>query len=124
MTDEQEKIIKVTVTRFNPRADSAPQRKSYEVPVGPGHSVLNVLNYIYERLDRSLAHYYSCRIGRCTGCDAVINGEVRYSCSTIADGDLTIEALPDYILIKDLVVDKGRTKQTTRRTDKLLGGRR
>jgi succinate dehydrogenase/fumarate reductase-like Fe-S protein len=124
MADEAERIIKVTVTRFNPRAEQSPRKQTYEVPVGEGHSVLNVLNYIYEKLDRTIGHYYSCRIGRCTGCDAVVNGEVKYTCSTVADGDLSIEPLPDYVLIKDLVVDKGRPRQTARRTEKLLGGRR
>jgi fumarate reductase iron-sulfur subunit len=124
MPDDQEKVIKVTVTRLNPRTETAPRKQTYEVPVGQGHSVLNVLNYIYEKLDRSLSHYYSCRIGRCTGCDAVINGKVGYTCSTIADGDLTIEPLPDYVPIKDLVVDKARARQTARRSEKLLGGRR
>lgn len=124
MADEQEKIIKVTITRCNPRTEASPHRQTFEVPVGRGYSVLNALNYIYEKLDRTLGHYYSCRIGRCTGCDAVINGQVKYTCSTIADGDLTIEPLPDYVLIKDLVVDKARTRQIPRRAEKLLGGRR
>ncbi|MFQ6111738.1 MAG: 2Fe-2S iron-sulfur cluster-binding protein [Nitrospinota bacterium] len=98
--------IKVRVKRYDPSDGGRARFQSYEVPLEEGMSVLNVLNYIYENLDHSLAHYYSCRTGKCTGCHALVNGKVRLTCTTKAEGDLKLEPMPGYRVIRDLVVDR------------------
>lgn len=103
-------VIRVKLQRFGPDTAS-PGFKEYEVPLEPGMSVLNVLNYIYENLDSSIAHYYSCRIGKCLGCDVGVNGETAYACTTLAEGDVTITALPEYITVKDVLIDRDRPKR-------------
>lgn len=106
------KTINVKVHRFNPRDKNPRSRfQSYRVPLENGMSILNVLNYIYENLDSSLAYYVSCRIGKCTGCHVKVNGKVKLICTTLATQDMTLEPLPHYKVIKDLVVDRAHRKE-------------
>ena len=106
------KIIKVRLQRFSPDA-GRPSFQEYEVPLEPGMSVMNVITYIYENLDSSISYYNSCRIGKCLGCDMGMNGETDYACTTIANGDLTITPLPEYVTIKDLLIDRDRPRRPT-----------
>ena len=102
--------VKVRIQRYSPDG-GAPGFKEYDVPFESGMSVMNVLTYIYENLDSSIAHYTSCRIGKCLGCDVGIDGVTHYACTTPVKGDLTITALPEYIAIKDLLIDRNRPKR-------------
>ncbi len=104
------RVIKVRLQRFGPDTPSQGFRE-YEVPLEAGMSVLNVLNYIYENLDSSISHYYSCRIGKCLGCDVGINGETAYACTTLAEADMTITALSGYVMVKDLLIDRDRPRR-------------
>ncbi len=124
MTEPSEKTVTLSVYRFDPAKDSQASFRDYVIPFIEGQSVMNALTYIMEHVDPSLAHYYSCRIQLCDGCDALIDGEVKLTCETIIKGDTKVEPLPGYILVKDLVVDKSRPKQVFRRSDKLLGVKR
>ena len=103
-------VINVKIQRFSPDA-GAPAFEDYEVPIEPGMSVMNVLTYIYENLDSSISHYTSCRIGKCLGCDMGINGVTNYACTAPVDGDLTITPLPEYVTVKDLLIDRDRPKR-------------
>lgn len=113
------------VSHFNVkvfRTDPADSAKSwfdtFSVPYERGSSVLDVIKYIYENIDHSLAFNDSCRIGKCTCCHVRVNGKTRLSCTTVVDGnDLVIEPLKGYPVVRDLVVD--RTKDTiAKRKDK------
>ncbi|HJL51782.1 MAG TPA: 2Fe-2S iron-sulfur cluster-binding protein [Arenicellales bacterium] len=110
----QVRKIKVKLQRFDPNI-SAPDFSEYEVPVEPGSSVMNVLTYIYENIDSSIAYYTSCRIGKCLGCDMGINGTVDYACTTPVpvDDDLTITPLPEYVRVKDVTINRARPKRPT-----------
>ena len=105
-----EKSLKVRVTRFVPSDDSAPRASTYEVPYVDGMSVMDVLDYIYENLDRTVAYYdhAACNQGICRHCSLVINGTVGLACETLVDGDLTLEPLPGQQAVRDLVYRKGR----------------
>ncbi len=102
------KKITVRVRRYNDSGSTRPRYDAFKVPLEEGMSVLNVLNYIYENLDPTLAYYYSCRIGKCTGCHVRVNGKVRLICTELATGNLTLDPLPNYKVIRDLVVDRSR----------------
>jgi succinate dehydrogenase/fumarate reductase iron-sulfur protein len=102
---KKSKDIKVKIQRFNPNVDKNPRYQSYEIPMEEGMSVLNVLKYISENLDPTLAYYASCRLGMCGGCYARVNGKNCLVCSTPAIGDIKIEPISSYQVIKDLVVD-------------------
>lgn len=102
----EQKIVNIKVKRFDPSKDAEPYFKAYEVEVEKGATVLSVLRHIYEKLDHSLAFYYSCRIGKCVGCHVSVNGKTRLACNTIVDSDITLEPQPGFKVVKDLVVDK------------------
>lgn len=101
------KKMKVTVARFNPAMDSSPHYQTYEVPLEPRMTVMDVLDYIYENLDPSIAYYShaSCHRRVCARCNVTVNGKAGLSCHTEVTGDITIDPLPRLKVIRDLVVE-------------------
>jgi len=101
----EERKIRVKIFRFNPVKDKEPRYETYEVPFVEGMSILNLLNYVYENIDSSLAYYYSCRIGRCGCCDLIVNGRAAQSCCTLASDNMIIEPPLNlgFKVIKDLI---------------------
>ena len=100
-----QRVITAKVYRFNPNRDHNARFETYEIPYKEGLSVMNVIQYIYENLDSTLSHYYSCRIGRCGGCHIFVNGRAVQSCCTRASEEMVIEP-PHRIglrVIKDLI---------------------
>ena len=82
---------------------------TYRLEREPRSSVLDVLAAVQNSHDPTLAFRYSCRAGMCGTCSVRINGRNRWSCRTaigdLGSGPLTVEPLPNYPVIKDLVVD-------------------
>jgi succinate dehydrogenase/fumarate reductase iron-sulfur protein len=105
----QQKEINVKVFRFNPTIDKEPHYKVYKVPLMEGISVLDVLDYIYENIDGSIAYYdhAACRHGICGGCMLIVNGKPCLACQTPVSGDITIEPINPKRVIRDLVCAKG-----------------
>jgi len=104
-TSKTEKPINVEIERFDPETGKS-WRQRYEVPLQSGWSVLNVLTWIYENVDPTLGYYYSCRIGKCNGCNCMVNGKKKLTCNTLADGDMILEPLPEYQASKDLIPNR------------------
>lgn len=102
---EETKTVNVRILRSRPGSDQEPVYQAYEVSLVGKNSILNVLNYIAENLDPTLGYYSSCRIGKCTGCTIVVNGANKLACTTPVEGDITLEPLKRFKVIKDLVVD-------------------
>lgn len=100
----EKRSIKVACYRFNPKVDKEPWYKTYEVAAEFGMSVLDVLDYIFDNVDSSLAYYGTCRRGICVGCVIVVNGKQCLACQTLVKGDLKIEPKKGFRVIKDLVV--------------------
>jgi succinate dehydrogenase/fumarate reductase iron-sulfur protein len=109
--EEVTKKVKVAILRSKPGTDEKQELKTYEVPLIGKSSILNVLNYISENLEPALGYYSSCRIGKCTGCAIVVNGKNRLACTTPVIGDLTLEPLKKFKIIKDLVVEDLKKKK-------------
>ena len=105
-----QKVIKVKVFRFDPAMDQEPAYKIYEVPWYEGMSAMNVLDYIYQNLDSTLAYYdhAGCDLGICARCTAKINGKPGLLCQTAISGDITLDPLNVNKVIKDLVVKRGK----------------
>ena len=97
------KEIKVKVRRFDPSTDNESSIQEYVVPVEEGMSVANVLDWIADNDDPSLAFYSSCRTGKCKACLIRINGEANMVCTEMVTGDLELEAIDSTRIIKDLV---------------------
>ena len=103
----EKRMIKVRVARFDPAVDSSPHYQTYEMPLEPRMTVMDVLDYIYENLDSSLAYHShtSCHRRICARCNVTINNKAGLSCHTEVNGDLTIDPLPRFKVVRDLVVE-------------------
>ena len=104
-------MLQVSVYRFNPETDSAPQMQDYNVDTGGKDlMVLDVLEMIKAEHDASVTYRRSCREGVC-GSDGVnINGKNGLACITplseaVKKNKLVIRPLPGLPVVRDLVVD-------------------
>ncbi|MCL4424063.1 MAG: succinate dehydrogenase iron-sulfur subunit [Firmicutes bacterium] len=101
--------LDVKVFRFDPDTDDKPRYDTYQVTYREGMTILDVLFYILENLDGSLAFRYACREAICGNCAMYVNGLQRLACKTqvkdLKTTELFIEPLPSLPVIKDLVVD-------------------
>ena len=80
----------------------------FTVPYEDGMVVLNAIHYIQSHLDSSLSARWNCKAGHCGSCSAEINGWPRLMCKTPVadfDGDITIEPMKAFPLIRDLATD-------------------
>jgi succinate dehydrogenase / fumarate reductase iron-sulfur subunit len=72
-------------------------------------TVLGALLYVKEWLDHSVAIRFSCRMASCGSCGMKINGLPKLACYTqvreLGDGPVTVEPLPHYPIVRDLVTD-------------------
>jgi succinate dehydrogenase/fumarate reductase-like Fe-S protein len=102
--------INAKVLCFNPAVDKEPAFRSYRVPYEKGMSAMNVLDYIYQQLDSTVAYYdhAGCALGICAKCTGRINGKAGLFCQTYVDGDVTLEPVSVQRILKDLVVNKGK----------------
>jgi len=98
--------IKVKIARFDPAVDNASHYQTYEVPLLPRMTVMDVLDYIYENLDPSIAYHShtSCHRRICARCNVIVNSKPGLSCHTEINGDITVEPLPRFKVVRDLVV--------------------
>ncbi len=82
----------------------------YDVEVGPGMVVLDVIHRIQARQASDLAARWNCKAGKCGSCSVEINGKPRLGCMTrlnqfTADEMISIRPLKTFPVIKDLVTD-------------------
>lgn len=100
--------MKFKIFRYHPESQSF-RTSTYEVPVRPGMTLLDALNYITDNLDGTLAYRYSCRMGMCGSCAISVNGKPMLACYTqvldLGSDEVVIEPLPNLHPIRDLVVD-------------------
>jgi fumarate reductase iron-sulfur subunit len=105
-----ERTITARVFRLDPSLDEEPRYQAYQVPFEEGMSVMNVLDYIYQNLDGTLAYYdhAGCALGICARCNCRINGKAGLFCQVPVSGDLTIEPISPSRVLRDLVCEKKR----------------
>ncbi|MEX2541222.1 MAG: succinate dehydrogenase/fumarate reductase iron-sulfur subunit [Trueperaceae bacterium] len=82
----------------------------YRVPRLSNQTVLDVVSYVQQHLDSTLAYRFACRVGMCGSCTMTVNGVPRWTCRTHVERvagtkTLTIEPLRNFPVIKDLVCD-------------------
>ena len=82
----------------------------YEVEVGEGMVVLDVLHSIQARQAGDMALRWNCKAGKCGSCSMEINGKPRLSCMTRmnsfgSDETIRVQPLKTFPVIKDLVCD-------------------
>ncbi len=54
----------------------------FEVPREANQTVLDVVTYIQQRLEPTLAYRFACRVGMCGSCAMTVNGIARWTCRT------------------------------------------
>jgi fumarate reductase iron-sulfur subunit len=103
--------ITLQVARYRPEEETRPTFREYEVPCSKDWVVLDGLNYIKDQLDGTLSYRWSCRMGVCGSCGMTVNGEPKLTCATFlskyAPGPVRVEALRNFPVIRDLVVEIG-----------------
>jgi len=101
--------ITLQLSRYRPERESEPTFMEYEVPCRDDWVVLDGLNYVKDRLDGTLSHRWSCRMGICGSCGMTVNGEPKLTCATFlsdyAPGPVRVEPLRHFPIIRDLVVE-------------------
>lgn len=103
--EEALKTIQVTVRRYNRQQGSYTQQYAVPVEEKEIQSVMNLLEYIYENLDSTLAFFYhaACRQAACGKCLVKINGKVALACKERADGQPLLLAPYHNNVVKDLI---------------------
>ena len=104
-------MLQVSVYRFNPETDAAPQMQEYQVETGGKDlMVLDVLEMIKAEHDASVTYRRSCREGVCGSDGLNINGKNGLACITplsdaVKNNKLVIRPLPGLPVVRNLVVD-------------------
>lgn len=109
-------MLQVRVWRSgDPGAGAAAGRfETFDVPEQESQTVLDVVAWIQQNAEPTLAYRYACRVGMCGSCAMMVNGAPRWTCRTHvkrvaepAGGARRIEIAPlrNLPVIKDLAVD-------------------
>lgn len=110
--------MKITVKRFHPHFEPKSIEMSYEIP--DGLTLLEALEYIKEKIDKTLTFSKGCRSGVCGSCAVRVNEKEVLACEyKIKDGD-KIEPLKYIEPIRDLVVDIKKPLNTLKRAKTYL----
>jgi len=102
-----ERTLKLEIMRYNPELDDEPYLQTYSVPYRDDWVVLDAVNYVKEKLDRTLSYRWSCHMAVCGSCGILVNGEPSLSCSTFLRDlpeRIRIEPLQNFPVERDLVV--------------------
>lgn len=101
--------LNVRIFRFNPESEEKPRFDYFKVPLVRKMAVLDVVLYIQNYVDSTLAFRYSCRYAMCGSCAMYVNGKPRLACKTqvmaLGTSDITLKPLPNFPIIRDLAVD-------------------
>jgi fumarate reductase (CoM/CoB) subunit B len=103
----KERLVQFRIRRYNPDTDDKPRLVRYDVPYVDRQGMLDVLHYVFENLDSSLAYRWNCRTGQCGSCAISINGVPGLACRTLVDPSkkYVLEPLQNFPIVRDLVVD-------------------
>jgi fumarate reductase iron-sulfur subunit len=104
------KIMKLSIARYNPEQDPAPHFEDFQVPYDNQTSLLSALAFIKDTLAPDLSFRSSCRMAICGSCGLMIDGVPKLACKTFlrdygVNGKMTLEALGNFPVERDLVVD-------------------
>lgn len=102
--------VVLQICRFNPEVDVSSYFQKFSVAVEEHQTVLDALLKAWQQ-DPGLSFRRSCRSTICGSCAVCINGTPDMACKTLIrdavndDWCITIEPLPHFRQLKDLVVD-------------------
>ncbi len=84
--------------------------ETHHVPAQESQTVLDLVAWIQQNADPTLAYRYACRVGMCGSCAMMVNGVPRWTCRThvskvATGGAVEVAPLRNLPVIKDLAVD-------------------
>ncbi len=84
--------------------------EAFQVPARTSQTILDVVVWIQQNEDPTLAYRYACRVGMCGSCAMMVNGQPRWTCRThvqkvVRDNKLEIAPLRNLPVIRDLATD-------------------
>lgn len=104
---ENSKSLEVSVWRGSGKKG---EYQTFSVPAHSNQTVLDVVSWIQQNVDPSLAYRYACRVGMCGSCAMMVNGQPRWTCRThvarvLRDNRIKVAPLRNLPVIKDLATD-------------------
>ncbi len=101
--------MRFKIFRFDPKVDAQPRYQNYVISAEPGERILDCLNRIKWEQDGTLSYRMSCGHGICGSDGMKINGRCALACQKLVrdyqSGEVILEPLPFFPVLKDLVVD-------------------
>ena len=84
--------------------------EQFEVPAQQNQTILDVVSWIQQHRDATLAYRFACRVGMCGSCAMMVNNKPRWTCRThvnkvLTQNKLEIAPLRNLPVIKDLATD-------------------
>jgi len=101
--------VRLKIYRFDPAKDQQPYYQTFDVEAEPMDRLLDCLIRIRAEQDPTLSFRMSCAHGICGSDGMRINGLCGLACQKLVKdfaGEILIEPLPVFKVIKDLVVDQ------------------
>jgi succinate dehydrogenase / fumarate reductase iron-sulfur subunit len=96
----------VKVYRYDPDSGKQPEFQSFEVPSRPDWTVMDVLDYIANHYNSSVAYYRhsACDHGICGRCLLKVNGKPELACTTqVGEADAIVLEPKNGKIVRDLV---------------------
>ncbi len=100
--------IRLKILRFDPQQDEKPYYQTFKVEADPMDRLLDCLNRIRWEQDPTLSYRMSCAHGICGSDGMRINGICGLPCQKLVkefSGEILLEPLPVFKVVKDLVID-------------------
>lgn len=97
--------IRIQIHRFDPEMDAVGRFETYRIEKSPSMRVLSAIGSL-NTAGANIAIRYYCEEFHCGSCAVRINGVPKLACKTEVMDGMIIEPLPDFPLIKDLLVDR------------------
>lgn len=107
---DKDELATAKIFRCDPDVNIEASYNEYKVPY-KGRTVLDILRYIYENLDSTLAFRWACGALYCRSCVISVNGKPALACMEPASKHMKIEPHPKFKVIKDLIVDLNRPNE-------------
>ncbi len=119
--------LEVRIARFDPERIPSQWMETFNIEIRKGMNLLEALLNIQDEQDGTLSFRYSCRGAVCGSCAMKVNGELVLACRTpverLLGKTVKIEPLPNFPVLRDLIVDMSSFFEHYRRMNPYLHGK-
>ncbi|MGI9435776.1 MAG: succinate dehydrogenase/fumarate reductase iron-sulfur subunit [Geminicoccaceae bacterium] len=105
--DMNDRDMDVAIWRGGPEGGAF---QAFDVPAHHSQTILDVVAWVQQNAEPTLAYRFACRVGMCGSCAMMVNGVPRWTCRThvkkaLNNNRIEIAPLRNLPVIKDLAVD-------------------